>query len=179
MRPQLVAYPTPGGVAPVPSAANRGEPLWLDVEGERVAVRVGCGQVQVELPFDVDFVRLAQLLREEGYFYAHHPERVDAQGWGRHVDYEGYYPYWVWREGLPGTSTCRVIFACPPEEYQLDTMPRPAFPSGRHDVELAAEPAVMPVIGPRVLAEIRRWVPFLRRAKRPAPSEPDKRSTPH
>lgn len=165
---------TPAQPAPTPR-------LRLLLDGEALCVRVQRGQVQVELPFDVDFVRLAGLLRDAGYFYAHHPERVDAQGWGPRLDREGYYPYWVWREGRPGQPGYRVVFACPPEEYALQLAPRsPGAAPGSADLEVASELQVAPAIGPRVVEEIRRWVPFLRRASRTAsiqppspPSQPD------
>ena len=149
---------------------------WIEVEGERLPAWIERGQVQVELPFDVDLVRLAEILREEGYFYAHHPERVDAQGWGRQMDYEGYYPYWLFREGLSGgPAPGRTIFACPPEDYRPAPAHRPepgrapprAEPPGRADEEVAGEPgAVEPFVGPAAVAEIRRWVPLLKRARR-------------
>lgn len=162
--------------------------LWVEVDGEYLPVTLEQGQVRVELPFDVDFVRLAELLRQEGYFYAHHPERIDAQGWGRPIDYEGYYPFWVWREGTPGAGPTRVIFACPPEDYAFIEPPawaEPPVPEGtasrpadQADMEAAREmlplaapqrPALQPVIGSATIARIRRWVPFLRQARKPHP----------
>ena len=151
--------------------------LWVEVDGERLPARIVRGQVQVELPFDVDFVRLAALLRQQGYFYAHHPERVDAQGWGRRLDREGYYPYWLWREGVPGRTATRIVFALPPREYVRPASRQPAAhgrtPATRRrraaaDVEAAAElaPAAQPTVGPATVEAIRRWVTFLRRASR-------------
>lgn len=160
-----------------------GEVRWVEVEGERLPAWIEEGQVRVELPFDVDFVKLAQVLQEKGYFYAHHPERVDSQGWGRRLDYEGYYPYWVLREGAPGLQgPIRAIFACPPEDYRRtgEEPPGEAHRPGRpgHPVRLAGRGGrageeaagelvpLQPFVGPAAAAEIRRWIPLLKRAKR-------------
>ncbi|WP_324669605.1 hypothetical protein [Geochorda subterranea] len=156
---------------------RRAEPWPVEIDGVTVPVWVEQGQVRIELPFDVDMVRLAQQLKEDGYFYAHHPERVDTQGWGPRFDEEGYYPYWIYREGRAGADAGtrpRTIFAFPPQEYVrpgLDDRPRrprqlhKASP-GATDAETAAELTVpaRPVIGPRALQEMRRWLPYLRRA---------------
>ena len=166
--------PAPGQEAREDAQARRtSRRVWFEVDGEYLPVCIEQGQVRVELPFDVDFVRLAELLRQEGYFYAHDPERVDAQGWGRQRDYEGYYPYWVWREGTPGVTPTRTLFACPPQEYVRADL-EPPFPAkggtpAAGDMEAAGELAALePVIGPATIAEIRRWIPFLRQAMKPA-----------
>lgn len=171
------------GAVAVASGERGDSPIaWIDVDGQRLPAWIEHGQVRVELPFDVDFVRLAHLLQEDGYFYAHHPERVDAQGWGRRLDPEGYYPYWVWRESRRPDGGYRTIFGCPPEDYRWmgeraeatgAGSPEPVRPPGP---ARAASPAATaghfevaalePVVGPAALAEIGRWVPYLRRAAR-------------
>lgn len=156
---------------------RRSEVRLVEVGGERLRVWIEQGQVRAELPFDVDFQRLARMLREDGYFYAHDPERIDAQGWGARYDAEGYYPYWVFRSREPAAGPgrpARAVFAFPPQEYVrpgLDLRPRSARRMQKArapapDLETAAEltPPARPVIGPRALDELRRWVPYLRRA---------------
>lgn len=166
-----------------PRTRRRGQTpkQFIEVGGEKLPVWIEQGQVRTVLPFDIDFVRLAQLLKSAGYFYANHPERVDTQGWGPRFDQEGYYPYWVFREGLPRPAggRSRTVFAFPPQEYVQPGLPaaRPERPrkmpkarTPAPDAEFAAElaPPARPVVGPRAEEELRRWVPFLRQAARPA-----------
>lgn len=71
--------------------------------------RIQEGQVRVPLEGELDLAGLSRDLRARGFFLANDPEAMDSQGWGEDYDPEGYYPYWVFRDGK------RWVFACPPK----------------------------------------------------------------
>ena len=72
--------------------------------------RIQEGQVRVPLEGELDLAGLSRDLRARGFFLANDPEAMDSQGWGEDYDPEGYYPYWVFRDGK------RWVFACPPKD---------------------------------------------------------------
>lgn len=104
-------------------------------EGE---VKIEDGYVQVPLRGRIDVAGLSQDLRKKGYFLANDPWDIDSQGWGRNRDLEGYYPYWVFRDGK------EWFFAFSPLDYQ----------------EGAGE-GKEPAVGEKAREEIRHWVPYL------------------
>lgn len=101
-------------------------------------VQIANGYVQVPLKGRMDVAGLSRDLRAKGYYLANDPWEVDSQGWGKEQDREGYYSYWVFRDGD------QWFFAFPPEDYQ------PGEGEGWE-----------PVVGERARAEIKRWVPYL------------------
>jgi len=96
------------------------------------------GYVQVPLRGRIDIVGLSRDLQEKGYYLANDPWDIDSQGWGSDHDLDGYYPYWVFRDGE------QWIFAFPPEDYQK-----------------GAGEGKDPVVGEKAREEIKRWVPYL------------------
>lgn len=97
-------------------------------------------QVRVALPGKPDLAGLSRDLRHQGYFLANDPEDMDSQGWGKDRDLEGYYPYWVFRNGE------QWVFAFSPEDYRG-----------------GSEGERRPEVGEDTRKEIERWVPYLKR----------------
>ncbi len=97
------------------------------------------GQVRVKLDGILDVEGLSRKLRERGYYVANDPADVDSQGWGQDRSLEGYYPYWVFRDGD------QWVFAFTPEDQHREGQ-------GRFTQEM----------GPMAEEELNRWVPFLK-----------------
>lgn len=102
-------------------------------------------KVRIQLPFHISFAKLNEILKQEDYFVANHPE-ADSQGWGKGYDAEGYYPYWVY------TENDNHFFAFPPEDYKI--VPEPG-----------AVPKHVPILGSKALEEFFRWLPLLKQAE--------------
>lgn len=110
-------------------AGEEGRDVWIEDN-----------QVRVSLPGKLDLAGLSLDLRKKGYFLANDSESIDSQGWGKDKDLEGYYPYWVFRDGE------RWVFAFSPEHFQGKGL-------GEQQLKESQEAD----------GEIDRWVPYLTR----------------
>jgi hypothetical protein len=109
-----------------------------DHTGQGRDVWIEDNQVRVGLSGKLDLAGLSLDLRKKGYFLANDPESMDSQGWGKDRDLEGYYPYWVFRDGE------RWVFAFSPEDYQEKAV-------GERSQK----------VGQDADREIDRWLPYL------------------
>ena len=103
-------------------------------------------KVRIRLPFSIDLHKLTNILKQQDYYVANNPDKLDSQGWGKSYDVEGNYPYWVYEE--KGS----YYFAFPPEDYKV--VPEPG-----------AAPNHVPILGTKALEEFFRWIPVLKDAR--------------
>jgi len=102
--------------------------------------RIQEGQVRVPLEGELDLAGLSRDLRARGFFLANDPEAMDSQGWDEDYDPEGYYPYWVFRDGK------RWVFACPPKDLFTGA-------GGRREY----------AIGARTEEVLQSWLPYVQK----------------
>jgi len=102
--------------------------------------------INIKLPFDLDLNRLAQELKKDGYFVDEELEGIDSRSWGYDFDFEGYYPYSVYND------RDKWYFSFPPEDYNVE-MAKDSF---KFD----------PTVGKEAVDEFRKWLPFLKKAKK-------------
>ncbi|MDO9536665.1 MAG: hypothetical protein Q7J85_15370 [Bacillota bacterium] len=88
------------------------------------------GQVRVSLSGVLNLAGLSSDLQKKGYFLANDPWDVDSQGWGKDQDLEGYYPYWVYRDGD------RWVFAFTPEGYHTENDKNETFTNEKKTKEV-------------------------------------------
>jgi hypothetical protein len=99
-------------------------------QGDKRGIWSEDGQVRASLSGVLNLADLSSDLRKKGYFLANDPEDIDSQGWGKEQDLDGYYPFWVYRDGD------RWVFAFTPEGYHAENDENEAFTKERNTQEV-------------------------------------------
>lgn len=102
--------------------------------------------INIKLPFDVNIDELQKQLEGRGCFLDEELDETDTVSWGHDFDFEGYYPYTVFKD------KGEWYFSFPPEDYNVE-MAEDGF---RYN----------PALGREALKKFKKWLPLLEKSRK-------------